>query len=70
MIQPEVFQVDLFINPLQFDTMMREDDVKKYFKEKLAYSLAQKIIETNRAEFTYNRQIETDMIILKAKVRL
>ena len=70
MIQPEVFQVDLFINPLQFDTMMREDDVKKYFKEKLAYSLAQKILETHRAEFTYNRQIETDMIILKAKVRL
>ena len=66
----EVFQVDLFINPLQFDTMMREDDVKKYFKEKLAYSLAQKIIETNRAEFTYTKQYETDMIILKAKVRL
>ena len=66
----EVFQVDLFINPLQFDTMMREDDVKKYFKEKLAYSLAQKIIETNRAEFTYNKQAENDMIIFKAKVRL
>ena len=67
---PEVFQTELFINPLQFDTMMREDDVKKYFKERLAYSLAQKILETHRAEFTYTKRYETDMILLKAKVRL
>ena len=70
MIQPEVFQVDLFINRLQFDTMMREDDVKKYFKERLAYSLAQKILETNRAEFTYTKNPMTDMIELKGRIKL
>jgi len=67
---PEVFQTELFINPLQFDTMMREGDVKKYFKERLAYVLAQKILETNRAEFTYTKMAEDDTILLRGKVRL
>ena len=67
---PEVFQTELVINPLQFDTMMREDDVKKYFKERLAYELAYKIIETNRAEFTYTKMYNDDTILLRGKVRL
>ena len=67
---PEVFQTELTINPLQFDTMMREDDVKKYFKERLAYELAQKILETHRAEFTYTKMYNDDTILLRGKVRL
>ena len=66
----EVFQTEFFISPLQFDVMMREGDVKKYFKEKLAYNLAQKILETNRAEFTYTKMAEDDTILLRGKVRL
>jgi hypothetical protein len=66
----EVFQSEMIINSLQFDTLMKEEDAKKYFKEKLAFQLAHKLIETNRATFFYTRLPDQDSISLKAKVRL
>ena len=51
--------------------MMVSDDMKKYVKEKMAYQLAMKIIETNRATFTYiNNHHTTDMITVRGKVTL
>ena len=66
----EVYHVRLTIDPMQFDTMMREDDVKKYFKERLAQELAHKLIETNRTKFSYTRDTTQDFITLKAEIRL
>lgn len=66
----EVFHYQLAINPLQFENMMREEDVKKYFKEQMAYELAQQLIATNRVSFTYTKNSNNYQIILNAKVIL
>jgi len=66
----EVFHVKLAISPIQFESMMREDDVKKYFKERLAVELAHKLIETNRTQYTYTRDTIQDFITLNARVEL
>jgi hypothetical protein len=56
---------------MEFDNMMANDDIKKYVKEKMAYQLAMKILETNRATFTYiNNHHVTDMVTVRAKITL
>lgn len=67
----EVFQTEIVINSFEFDSMMQEDDMKRYFKEKLAIQLAHKLIETNRTTFTYTKLYgDRDAVSLRAKVRL
>ena len=66
----QIFQTQMVINTLQLQSIVTEDAVKKHFKEKLAYELALKIIETDRATFTYNRDPFRDTVTLKAKVIL
>jgi len=66
----EVYHFKLTISPIQFESMMREDDVKKYFKERLAVELAHKLIETNRTQYTYTRDTIQDYITLNAMVEL
>jgi hypothetical protein len=68
---PETFHVEMAISPLEFNTMMTEDHVKKYIKEKMAYELAMKILESNRATFTYiNNHHTTDMITVRGRITL
>jgi len=66
----EVFHADIVVSHLQFESMMREDDIKKYFKERLAFELAQKLIESNRTQYTYIRGHDEDTIRLRARVEL
>ena len=66
----EVFHTEITINSLQFDSMMQQDDMKKYFKEKLAFSLARFLIESNRTTFTYTKLRDQDSVSLKAEVIL
>ena len=66
----DVFHTEITINSLQFDSMMQQDDMKKYFKEKLAFQLAHKLIESNRTTFTYTKLRDQDSVSLKAEVRL
>jgi hypothetical protein len=66
----EVFRTEIIINSLEFETMMQQDDMKNYFKQKLAFEIAHKLIETNRTKFTYTRLRDQDVISLKAEVRL
>jgi hypothetical protein len=66
----EVFRTEMIINSLQFDTLMKEEDAKRYFKGKLAFQLAHQLIETNRATFFYTRLPDQDSISLKGEVRL
>jgi hypothetical protein len=49
----EVFQAQMVIDPMSFQTMMTEEDYKNHIKKQLTYALAEKIMETNRASFTY-----------------
>jgi hypothetical protein len=49
---------------------VQEEDMKNYFKQKLAIQLAHKLIETNRTRFFYTRLPDQDAVSLKAEVRL
>jgi hypothetical protein len=66
----EVFQTEMIIGSLQLHTMMQEEDMKNYFKQKLAIQLAHKLIETNRTRFFYTKLLDQDAVSLKAEVRL
>jgi hypothetical protein len=66
----ELFQSEMIINSLQFEGLMKEEDMKNYFKEKLAFQLAHQLIETNRATFSYTRLPDQDSVSLKGEVRL
>jgi hypothetical protein len=43
----------MVIDPMSFQNMMTDDDYKNHIKKQLAYALAERIMETNRASFTY-----------------
>jgi hypothetical protein len=66
----DVFYTDIVVNHLQFETMIQADDIKRYFKERLAIELAHKLIETNRATFVYTKLVEQNAVRLRAKVIL
>ena len=66
----DVFHTEITINSLDFDTMMQQDDMKNYFKQKLAFELAHKLIESNRTTFTYTKLRDQDSVSLKAEVIL
>lgn len=66
----EVYQFKISINPSEFDQMIIEPDLKKYFKERLAHELARKLVETDRVSFTYTRDPASYMVRLKATVKL
>jgi hypothetical protein len=66
----EVFQTEMIIDSLQLHTMVQEEDMKNYFKQKLAIQLAHKLIETNRTRFFYTKLLDQDAVSLKAEVRL
>jgi len=66
----EVFYTEIMVDILQFETMMQQDDMKNYFKQKLAFEIAHKLIETNRTQFTYTKLHDRDMIRLRARVEL
>lgn len=58
------------IDPMAFNSMLREEDIKNHFKEQLAYELAKQLIASNRTTFTYSRDHFGDQYILKAEVKL
>ena len=66
----EVFHTELMVDPDIFDEMMMADDVKKYFKQRLAIELAHKLIESNRTQYTYTRVPHSPTIKLTARVEL
>lgn len=66
----EVFFYKMVVNPLTFQSMVREEDIKAKFKEQLAYELAHELIKGNRVKFTYTRNNLNDDVILKAEVIL
>jgi len=58
------------IDPMAFNSMMLQEDIKNHFKEELAYELAKQLIASNRTTFTYSRDHFGDQYILKAEIKL
>ena len=51
----EVIQSELILNESSFHHTMTDDDYKNHVKKQLAFALAEKLMETNRATFTYTK---------------
>ena len=67
----DVFYTEIMVNEIDFQNMMQQDDMKNYFKQKLAFELAHKLIESNRTQFTYTKLYgDRDAIRLRARVEL
>lgn len=66
----EVFQAQMILDPMVFQNMMTEVDYKNHIKKQLAYALAEKIMESNRATFTYvkNSNDYTTTVIGRVKL--
>jgi len=66
----DVFYYKMQINPMMFNQMMREEDVKDHYKNRLAFELAKQLVETNRTKFSYTKDTIRDEYTLKGEVRL
>ena len=66
----DIFHYKMQINPTMFDHMMREEDVKDHFKNRLAFEIAKQLVETNRTKFSYTKDTIRDEYTLKGEVRL
>ena len=66
----DVFYYKMEINPMMFDHMMREEDVKDHYKNRLAFELAKQLVETNRTKFSYTKDTNKDVYTIKGEVRL
>ena len=65
-----VFYYKMTINPMMFNQMMREEDVKDHYKNRLAFELAKQLVETNRTKFSYTKDTIKDEYTLKGEVTL
>ena len=66
----DIFHYKMQINPTMFDHMMREEQVKDHFKNRLAFEIAKQLVETNRTKFSYTKDTIRDEYTLKGEVRL
>ena len=66
----DIFHYKMQINPMMFNHMMREEEVKDHFKNRLAFELAKQLVETNRTKFSYTKDTIRDEYTLKGEVRL
>ena len=66
----DIFHYKMQINPTMFDHMMREEQVKDHYKNRLAFELAKQLVETNRTKFSYTKDTIKNEYTLKGEVRL
>ena len=66
----DVFYFKMNINPMMFNQMMREEEVKDHYKNRLAFELAKQLVETNRTKFSYTKDTIKDEYTLKGEVTL
>ena len=66
----DVFHYKMQINPMMFNQMMREEDVKDHYKNRLAFELAKQLVETNRTKFSYTKDTIKDVYTITGEVRL
>lgn len=66
----DVFYYRMEIDPMMFQHMMREEDIKNHYKNRLAFELAKQLVETNRAKFSYTKDTIRNVFTIKGEVRL
>ena len=66
----DVYYFKMEINPMMFDHMMREDEVKDHYKNRLAFELARQLVETNRTRFSYTKDTINNVYTIKGEVKL
>ena len=66
----DVFYYRMEIDPMMFQHMMREEDIKNHYKNRLAFELAKQLVETNRAKFSYTKDTTRNVFTIKGEVRL
>jgi hypothetical protein len=66
----DVFYYKMTIDTTMFNHMMREEDVKDHYKNRLAFELAKQLVETNRTKFSYTKDTIKDEYTIKGEVRL
>ena len=66
----DIFHYKMQINTTMFDHMMREEEVKDHFKNRLAFEIAKQLVETNRTKFSYTKDTIKDVYTIKGEVRL
>ena len=66
----DIFHYKMQINPMEFDRMMQEGEVRNHYKNRLAFEIAKQLVETNRTKFSYTKDTIRDEYTLKGEVRL
>ena len=66
----DIFHYKMQINPMEFDRMMQEGEVRNHYKNRLAFEIAKQLVETNRTKFSYTKDTINDVYTLKGEVRL
>ena len=66
----DVFHYKMQINPMEFDRMMQEGEVRNHYKNRLAFEIAKQLVETNRTKFSYTKDTIKDEYTLKGEVTL
>ena len=66
----DVFHYKMEINPMEFDRMMQEGEVRNHYKNRLAFEIAKQLVETNRTKFSYTKDTINDVYTIRGEVRL
>ena len=66
----DIFHYKMQINPMEFDRMMQEGEVRNHYKNRLAFEIAKQLVETNRTKFSYTKDTIKDVYTIKGEVRL
>ena len=66
----DVFHYKMQINPMEFDRMMQEGEVRNHYKNRLAFEIAKQLVETNRTKFSYTKDTINDVYTIRGEVRL
>ena len=66
----DVFYFKMNIDATMFEHMMREEEVKNHYKNRLAFELAKQLVETNRTKFSYTKDTIKNEYTLKGEVTL
>ena len=66
----DIFHYKMQINPMEFDRMMQEGEVRNHYKNRLAFEIAKQLVETNRTKFSYTKDTIKDVYTITGEVRL
>lgn len=66
----KIFQVDVILSRRSFEQTIVDIDYKNHIKKNIAYALADKILESNRAKITYIPNPNDDTVKVIGRIKL